>query len=92
MVVLTSADDYENPQDLGCALRFIGQAFKHCKSIAGLNGGESLIKQATLSAHKNAAGVIVGEKNINEMGKKLIKALAEHRHWDREELASSLPY
>ena len=80
--VFTDAKDYKQPKDVGCALRFIGQAFKHCKSIGGTS---SLISKATMGLDHGSPGVA---KDVGAF----IEALAEHRHWEREDQAMGLPF
>ena len=92
VIVLAKADDYENAKDLGCALRFVGQAFKHCKTIAASPSAETLVKQATMGMHAKDKGVVVGEKNVTDMTNRFVKMLGEHRHWEREAAVEALPY
>ena len=72
VVVMTPAAGYDKPKDMGLAIRFIGQAFKHCKTIAATEEGAALVDRATFGMHKDDAGVIlagnVGEKTTNQKG------------------------
>jgi catalase len=47
VIAMTSDGGYENPEDLGKALKFIGQSYKHCKTIGAMGGGVKLLKRAT---------------------------------------------
>lgn len=91
--VFANAEDYDDPKDLGAARRFIGQAFKHCKTIGGLQRSRELIGQATMDFHQNAPGVVIATKEFSgELINRFLTGLSEHRHWDREALVQSLPY
>ncbi len=92
VIVLAKASDYDDPKNLGCAMRFIGQAFKHCKTIAALSGSEDLLKRATMGTHLQDKGVVLGDRNAGDMTKRFVKLLGEHRHWEREAAAEALPY
>ncbi len=66
------------------AINFINEAYKHCKAIAGDGAGAELIKST-------AAGSKIKEGEVNAMGvvlnrnpKEFIKAIAQHRFWERE--------
>ena len=95
--VLTSEAGYEKGKDVGCALRFIGQAFKHCKTIGALSTAGEFVSKATFGQASASAGVIMDAKDKKKSkGQKsssaFIEALREHRHWSREESAKALPY
>ncbi|RYZ86174.1 MAG: hypothetical protein EOP04_14410 [Proteobacteria bacterium] len=90
--VFANAADYTEGKDLGCALRFIGQAFKHCKTIGANDQGSDLVAQATMKMHLKSPGVVMGKKDGAAMAKEFLSQLAEHRHWEREEPAAALPY
>jgi catalase len=94
VIAFTEADGYDEPKASGLALRFVGQAFKHCKTIGATEDGMELLEDATFGLAKDGdvttAGVIA--MNGGNSAQKFIEALKEHRHWDREEPAQSLPY
>jgi len=91
--VFTDQSDYDQAKDVGCALRFIGQAFKHCKTIGGSMKSEKFIAQATMNLHKEAPGIVIAKKDLGaDSMKSFLADLAEHRHWAREESAAALPY
>lgn len=92
IVVMASSEDYAEAKDIGAAIRFVGQAFKHCKTIAIHGPGEKLLNQATLGLHEKAPGIIFPGKSITADANQFVKALGEHRHWDREDAAAALPY
>ena len=88
--VLTSEEGYaDDAKMLGCARRFVGQAFKHCKTIAANEAGADLLDKATFGLSRKSPGVVASKaKNVDAF----IEALREHRHWEREALAKELPY
>jgi catalase len=94
VIVFTEAEGYEEPKDTGLALKFVGQAFKHCKTIGATTDGMELVEDATFGLAKD--GDVPSEGIVlisgNNAATNFIEALKEHRHWDREEPAQSLPY
>jgi len=69
------------------AIHFINEAFKHCKAMAAEAEGVDLLI-------KTAAGIKMKDKTdknhlakgvlINRNPKEFIKAIAQHRFWERE--------
>ena len=93
VLVLTNTKSYAEPKDVGAAIRFIGQAFKHCKTIGGVGKAEELIGQATMDLHEDSPGVILAKSEFTPSHlNQFIAALSEHRHWEREAFAEALPY
>ena len=97
--VMTSTKGYKEPKDLGFALRFIGQCFKHCKTIGGSGAARDLIEKATMGLSKEDAGVAIAGAGAKTQAKKskssgddFLTALRSNRHWEREQEAKSLPY
>jgi catalase len=74
------------------AMEFVGEAYKHCKTIAATGEGAALLDAAGIGAGKAqpgqkdaSAGVVVGKGgDINGVAPEFIKAVAQHRHWSRE--------
>ncbi|MFI8378198.1 catalase [Leeuwenhoekiella sp. NPDC079379] len=66
--------------------KFISEAFKHCKAIAVCNEGEDLIKNSYIKDYKDDKAVFVNAKPED-----FVKAIAQHRNWDRMEVAASVP-
>jgi catalase len=69
------------------AAAFVNQAYKHCKAIAASGSGVELLKSAgvNLSDEGLRAGVVTSsEANAGSIGSKFIKAIGQHRHWERE--------
>src|SRR4029077_8261060 len=78
------------------ALEFLQEAYKHCKTIAATGGGAELVRAcgstngAKNSERKEAAendeGIIIaGDDKTGKIAGEFIKAIAQHRHWNREE-------
>ncbi len=69
------------------AVHFINEAYRHCKAIAADGDASQLIDQSYVGAKLKkgngdaAAGVIVGD---GDLSKDFIKAIAQHRFWERE--------
>jgi catalase len=74
------------------AIHFLNEAFKHCKAIAADTAALQVI-EATYFARKIPAeitdesvlqdGIVIGEK-ASQLADRFIKALAQHRFWERE--------
>jgi len=63
------------------AIHFVNEAYKHCKAIAANGNGENFLN-STYAKNDNTtkdAGII-----INKSVKDFIKAIAQHRFWERE--------
>lgn len=65
------------------AIRFINEAYRHCKPIAVAGEGLQVLK-ATHVPPKEASGVVV-----NGQPKAFIAAMAQHRFWEREAVTQS---
>ena len=71
---------------------FVGEAYKHCKTIGATGEGAALLDAAGIGAGKAqagqedaSAGVVVGKGgDINGVAPEFIQAVAQHRHWSRE--------
>lgn len=94
VIAFTEAEGYEEAKDSGLALRFVGQAFKHCKTIGATANGMELLEDATFGLAQDGDVPSQGIIMISgaNAATKFVEALKEHRHWDREEPAQSLPY
>ncbi len=67
------------------AVHFVNEAYRHCKAIATGNGGKPLLELIFIKE--------IGEEKWNDEGviidgnaDKFIKAIANHRFWNREEM------
>lgn len=64
------------------AVHFINEAFRHCKAIAVVSAAEEMVKTETYirKADKDDIALFFGDNTAADF----IKAIAEHRNWDRE--------
>ena len=67
-------------------IKFINEAFKHCKAIAVDDEGEDLIDETYVSKYKDDDAILI---NTDPMY--FVKAIAKHRNWDRMDAVKSLP-
>ncbi|KKM00417.1 hypothetical protein LCGC14_1804650, partial [marine sediment metagenome] len=67
-------------------IKFVNEAFKHCKAIAVDNDAERFLEQCSLGNYSDDKAVLV-----NNEPKKFIEAIGKHRNWDRMEKASEIP-
>ena len=88
----------------GEAIHFINESFKHCKTIAAYGDGVRLLAAArlvniSLAGTDQTSGVVT-EKGVvtaaNATGIDTLmdafkRALARHRHWEREDAKESVP-
>lgn len=74
------------------AVHFVNEAFKHCKTIGASAEGVDLLKLSYISA-AGADGngglasegvIIVKNGSEPQFAREFIKAMAKHRHWNRE--------
>ncbi|MEO5971363.1 MAG: catalase, partial [Bdellovibrionia bacterium] len=98
--IFAAPNDYEMKKDLGLALRFVGQAFKHCKTIGSVENGLDLLNQATLGMAftdegSPEAGITTSATKAGRMKSLMSQFIAQlrlHRHWERELPAKALPF
>jgi catalase len=67
------------------AIHFVNEAYKHCKAIAIGNDGIEFLKASYIDPTVKDEGLII-EKNANVF----VKAIAQHRVWERE-MARKVP-
>lgn len=67
-------------------LEFINDAFTHCKAIAASGEAVGFVKEETYlrNADENDDAVILNENGAKGATRDFIKAIANHRNWDRE--------
>ena len=79
-------------------LRFLQDAFVHCKPLGAIGEGVELLRAAHLDgidlADAKSADKVVSSRGVvtaqsaskpRAFEQALIEAIAQHRHWDREE-------
>ncbi len=88
----------------GDAIHFVNEAFKHCKSIGATNEGVDLLNASqiqgitipgmeTPSELFTEDGVVM-IRSVNDMGnfsQEFINAIAQHRHWTRQNYKPIVP-
>ena len=72
----------------GRALEFLKDQYRHCKPLMALGAGSDLLRRAgipqTLPTGKPDSGMVVGPAANGALADAFLKALARHRHFDRE--------
>ncbi|MEU8346025.1 catalase [Spirillospora sp. NPDC048832] len=75
----------------GDAVHFVAEAFVHCKAVGALDAGIGLLERAGITGVRFAdgdivsdAGVVTGEGPSAEFPRRLVAAVAAHRHWTRD--------
>ncbi|WP_437500014.1 catalase [Sorangium sp. So ce1099] len=84
----------------GEAVHFINEAFKHCKAIGATGDGVDLLAstdiQGVALADLQATGPLLSDRGVVTsrdpaglalFSQELLRAIAQHRHWDREDIA-----
>jgi catalase len=64
------------------AVHFISEAYKHCKAICSAADGLELLQTAYIDTDGKDEGVVLEGKGA--LDKQFIKAIAQHRFWERE--------
>ena len=67
-------------------IKFINEAFMHCKAIAADTEGQDLLDATYVVSCKNDKAV-----SINKEVQNFIDAIAQHRNWDRMEDVKKIP-
>jgi len=73
---------------------FLSEAYTHCKAIAASGAGVELLESsgvvvpaddAETPSSRAQAGILANrDANVAKLGADFIKAIARHRHWERE--------
>ena len=66
------------------AYEFVNEAFRHCKAIAATGAGVNFLDVTFAGKAKDDKAVISSENEAKGATQKFIKAIAEHRNWERE--------
>ena len=66
--------------------KFVNEALKHCKAIAGDNEGVDFLESTYVSEFKDDKAIC-----LNKEPSKFIKAIAQHRNWNRMKQAEKIP-
>lgn len=79
-----SADELKGNND---AIHFINEAYKHCKAIAADNEGIDVLRTFYIGVNKkdtDESGIITFAPKSSSLEKEFIKAIGNHRVWERE--------
>ncbi|MDP9005053.1 MAG: catalase [Verrucomicrobiota bacterium] len=74
------------------SIHFVNEMYKHCKAIAATGEGVALVRASSISVEasggKKADPALIAEEkgDAKKISAKFIKAIAQHRNWDREKL------
>lgn len=74
------------------AILFINEAYRHCKALAFAADAKQLLEETYIgrkSAKKKEGlsaeeGLIIQGKSLDDLASSFVKAIAQHRFWDRE--------
>ena len=70
--------------ELGHAVEFVRDAFRHCKAILAVGAAEELLAEAGISRDDDDPALLMVDANGAKRGlESFIAALANHRNWDR---------
>ncbi len=70
--------------DLGQAVEFVRDTFRHCKAILAIGAAQELLAEAGVMPNADDPALLVVEGNAVPKGTKdFIAAIAKHRNWDR---------
>jgi len=67
-------------------IKFLNEAFKHCKAIAVDNEGVQLLNESAFGDYKDDKTIFIDGKPKN-----FIDAISKHRNWERMERAAKIP-
>ncbi len=67
-------------------IKFINEAFKHCKAIAADGAGKKLIDATFVKKYTKDKAVHIDESPAN-----FIASIKQHRNWDRSKVAEKVP-
>jgi catalase len=72
-------------------VHFVNEMYKHCKAIAATGEGLDLIRATSIPTSKGSPkdpALILNENaDAKKVATRFIKAIAQHRNWDREKFA-----
>lgn len=85
----------------GDTLHFVNEAFKHAKTIGAANEGADLLKASQIKGISYSNGIhVVSElgvvtqtkaSDLSDFYNEFINAIAQHRHWMRENIKDLVP-
>jgi catalase len=77
------------------ALHFINEAYNHCKTIGASGAGAELLRASALGGDSSSPngsllasdGIVMGASADAGLAANFVRAIAQHRHWSREQRA-----
>ncbi|MGI8432074.1 MAG: catalase, partial [Chthoniobacterales bacterium] len=74
-------------------IHFVNETYKHCKALAATGEGVDLLHASAIDfngeATKNDFALLADAKSdVSKTAKKFIKAIGQHRNWEREKIAN----
>ncbi|SHH27149.1 catalase [Chryseobacterium oranimense] len=79
-----SAQELMGPENKHLSLRFINEAYKHCKAIYFGNGTDALYDNSNIAMKQHEDPAVIAEKDGGS-DEQFIKAVAAHRVWELEQ-------
>ncbi len=73
------------------AILFVNETFKHCKALAATGAGVGVLRASSIdldAAESDPALFTDDKSDAKKIASKFIKAIAQHRNWDRETKAN----
>ncbi len=70
----------------GDAIKFVNEAYRHCKAIGAIGDGVKLLEASSVKSTSAELGIIVGDEKA-VLGEFYV-AVAKHRHWNRLDISS----
>ena len=67
-------------------IKFVNEAFKHCKAIAADGEGERLLKATFVKDYMKDKAI-----HLNDTPEAFKKSMAKHRNWERRGITDSIP-
>ncbi|MBB6369940.1 catalase [Chryseobacterium shigense] len=79
-----SAEELMNPENKHLTLRFINEAYKHCKAIYFGAGTEILYSNSNIAMKKHEDPAVIIAAKDRDSDEQFIRAISGHRVWDLE--------
>jgi catalase len=84
VVIPDGSDSAAALSELGQAVEFVKDQYRHCKTILAVGAGRMLLERAMIPEGKDDPGLlVVGEGQADRAFKPFTAAVTLHRHWDR---------
>jgi len=69
--------------DLGHAVEFVTDQYRHCKAMLGIGAGGRLLEKAGIDVTEDDSALMVADGADSKVTAAFIAAIAAHRNWDR---------